>query len=47
LPATPPDGAADPGLVTRGDKEDGAIAAFIAALGKHRIPERETDPPVV
>ena len=47
LPTTLPDGGADPGIVI-GDASAGegaAIQAFIAALAKHRIYERETDPP--
>ncbi len=41
---TLPDGSADPGLVI-GDA--GSIDAFIAAMGQHRHPQRETDPPLV
>ena len=39
LPTALPDGSADPGLVM------GDVAAFVAALAKHRVYERETDPP--
>ena len=43
-----PSGEADPGLVFCGaDDVDDGVATFIAALGKHRHPEREIDPPVV
>ena len=43
-----PSGEQDPGLVfcSAADVDDG-VAAFIAAMGKHRHPEREIDPPVV
>lgn len=40
--ATLPSGEADPGVVAGGDVE-----TFIAAMAKHRHPERETDPPRV
>ncbi len=39
------DGSADPGLFV-GDVGE-HLDAFIAAIGKHRHPERETDPPRV
>ena len=38
-------GEADPGLIVAGDA--GAAGAFIEALGKHRHPARDTDPPLV
>jgi catalase len=47
IPASLPTGAAVPGVV-RGDA--GAretVAAFVAAMAKHRHFERETDPPLV
>ena len=47
LPASLPDGSVDAGLVMAGDGADAAVAGFIAALGKHRVYERETDPPAV
>ena len=51
LPSTLPDSSADPGLVTAegdaGAAEDGGVSTFIAALARHRIYERETDPPQV
>ncbi|MGH8798471.1 MAG: catalase, partial [Caldimonas sp.] len=49
LPTTLPDGGADPGIVVgdAGAGEGAGIQAFIAALAKHRIYERETDPPLV
>jgi catalase len=38
-------GDADPGvLLTEADDVDASSAAFIAAIGKHRHPARETDP---
>ncbi len=40
--ATLPSGEADPGVVQGGD-----VATFIAAMARHRHPERETDPPRV
>jgi len=42
VPATLPDGSADPGLLV-----DAPLAAFIEALGSHRAFVRETDPPMV
>ena len=43
-----PSGDADPGVLLAETKEaDTAHAAFIAAIGKHRHPARETDPPRV
>ncbi len=40
--ATLEDGSIDPGVqIGAGTKHDGAIAAFIVALGRHRHPERE------
>jgi catalase len=48
IPTELPDGGADPGLLQyRSDQTDAAVAAFIAALAKHRHFERETDPPRV
>lgn len=48
LPDALPDGRADPGLVmARSGGTDVAVASFIAALAKHRIYERETDPPLI
>ena len=46
IPPALPDGRSDPGLIVPGDGEAGT-EAFIAALGKHRHFERETDPPRV
>ncbi len=41
-------GDADPGvLMAEADEADAVHAAFIAAIGKHRHPARETDPPQV
>ena len=49
LPDSLPDGSADPGLIVAGHRggADSAVAAFIAAVAKHRVYERETDPPRV
>jgi catalase len=48
IPPALPDGSDDPGLVgTEQDDLPQAIDAFKAALGKHRVFERETDPPRV
>jgi catalase len=48
IPTTLLSGEADPGLVlVAADDVDDGIEAFIAALGKHRHFERETDPPRV
>jgi catalase len=45
---TLPSGAADPGVLTAsGDKLPKAAERFIAAVGKHRHPVRESDPPMV
>jgi catalase len=46
IPTALPSGDPDPGLVLDQTGEGGADA-FIAALGKHRHFDRETDPPVV
>jgi len=46
IPPTLPDGRPDPGLIVPGAGDSGT-EAFIAALGKHRHFERETDPPRV
>ena len=41
-------GEADPGvLLADANGTEAALAAFITAIGKHRHPERETDPPRV
>ncbi len=40
-----PSGKPDPGVIVNGG--DGDTQAFIKAIGKHRHPERETDPPMV
>jgi catalase len=48
LPAALPDGAPDPGLLlAEGGDAAGIAADFIAAVGRHRHLERETDPPLV
>ncbi len=48
IPTTLASGKPDPGILLAGADtlEDGA-AAFIAAVGKHRHPERETNPPQI
>jgi catalase len=48
IPAELPDGSDDPGLLRfESDDIENATSAFIAALGKHRFFERQTDPPRV
>jgi len=48
IPPTLASGRPDPGiLVASADDIDDSAAAFIVAAGKHRHPERETDPPVI
>ena len=43
---TLPSGDDDPGIVRAARRDlDSALAAFIAAVGKHRHPQREADPP--
>ncbi len=42
VPRTLPSGKDDPGVLV-----DQRVARFVAAIGKHRHDERETDPPVV
>jgi catalase len=42
-----PSGEADPGVFLNSSAKDGGINDFIAAVGMHRHPERETDPPMV
>ncbi len=43
-----PSGAPDPGLlVTAAAEADSAIETFIAAIGKHRHPQRDNDPPLI
>jgi catalase len=41
------DAGADPGVLTMPKLDGAAASKFIAALARHRHPERETDPPVV
>jgi catalase len=48
IPATLPSGSADPGvLLSRGSDIGTAAKAFIKAVGQHRHPARESDPPTV
>ena len=46
IPSPQSSGIPDAGLLLAGDDDPaGAVAAFVAALAKHRHFERETDPP--
>ena len=47
IPETLVSGHADPGLLLMEGDDATGIAAFIAAIAKHRHFERETDPPRV
>ena len=47
IPATLPTGEADPGLMFASTADAQVAAAFIAAVGKHRHPARDQDPPLV
>jgi catalase len=47
IPAVLPSGGADPGLVVGAAHNAAAVDTFVTALGKHRLFERETDPPLV
>ena len=47
ISASLPSGQADPGVLIEADASDDALARFIAAVGMHRHPSRETDPPAV
>ena len=49
LPDALPDGSADPGVILAGRRggADSAVAAFIAVVARHRVYERETDPPKI
>ncbi|RYX92505.1 MAG: catalase [Comamonadaceae bacterium] len=42
-----PSGEDDPGIVLGDSDAAGAMDAFIAAISRHRHPERETDPPAI
>jgi catalase len=43
-----PSGEPDPGLLlTPSAEADSAIDAFITAIGKHRHPQRDSDPPLI
>jgi len=44
---TLPSGDPDPGVIAGTDDVEGATARFIEAVGKHRHPSREVDPPLV
>jgi catalase len=48
IPLSLPDGQADPGLILADAAQAAAAGAdFIAAMGKHRHPMRDSDPPRV
>jgi catalase len=48
IPLTLPDGSADPGLLLSDASQAKTVAAeFIAAVGQHRHPSRDCDPPRV
>ena len=42
-----PSGEADPGVISDSDGHEDTIARFIDAVGQHRHPARESDPPAV
>ncbi len=44
IAATLPDGTQDPGLFVGGEE---SIDGFVAAIGRHRHPERDLDPPLI
>ncbi len=47
LQAGLPDGYEDPGLLRAKPRDTAAVARFLHALGKHRHPVRDRDPPMV
>jgi len=47
IPATLPDGSNDPGVIRAHADQSAALDAFIDAVARHRVFQRETDPPVV
>jgi catalase len=48
IPSTLPGGSADPGVLRFAATDmSKAAVAFMAAIGKHRFFERQTDPPLV
>jgi catalase len=48
VPATLPNGKEDPGLLRmESGKADAALQKFVEVLTRHRVFERETDPPLV
>jgi catalase len=48
IPEVVPSGETDPGLIVAdSDKLDHVAAAFIKAIGRHRHPARDTDPPLI
>ena len=44
---TLPSGEADPGLITEKASGRAFDQNFIAAIGRHRHPERDRDPPLI
>jgi len=47
IPRVLPSGESDPGLVMANEAADSTMKAFIAAVGRHRHFERDSDPPRV
>jgi len=48
IPPLLPSGVADPGLIRSPEgKGEAALSSFIKAVGRHRHPERDRDPPLV
>jgi catalase len=47
ISATLPSGTADPGLIGAAAGKAGGTQRFVEAVGKHRHPERDSDPPLV
>ncbi len=47
IATTLPTGAKDPGIVVGADASSATVRSFIAAVARHRHPERDRDPPLV
>jgi catalase len=47
IPLTLPSGDPDPGLLVAGEQGSSDVQTFIRAIGLHRHPERDRDPPLV
>jgi catalase len=47
IPPRLPSGDQDPGLIIAADSSKATTAEFIGAMGKHRHPARDSDPPVI